>query len=92
MLCITDTAYLMNNAYKVQRLYPPLVIDMRKDTSRIALPADMVKVIDHIIKNVSCFGYTSRPEFMNSLVRRFVHDKVRDNSITPEELSYEVKE
>lgn len=61
---------------------------MRREVVRIGLPRNVVKAIDYVVKNMSCFGYSSRPELLNSLVRRFLHEKVKDKMLTPRELKY----
>jgi metal-responsive CopG/Arc/MetJ family transcriptional regulator len=59
----------------------------RIDTIRVALPKEMVKVIDYIIKKKPCYGINSRPVFLKHVIREHIRELLERKLLSPEEVN-----
>lgn len=59
---------------------------MSEKYENVALPRDMIRQIDFVVKHLKPYGFTSRPEVVKSLVRQYLEKLVELGFIPQDEL------
>ena len=59
----------------------------KEKTGNVALPRIMIKQMDFVIKHLQPHGFTSRPEFLKALIRKYLDKLVALGIVRQDELN-----